>query len=140
MVLPVKKTLCIWKALINKFNLMKFLAYLKGICLYVEQNMSFVVYYYELVQMSKKNLFFCSWFMCWPTAVMFLRHLMYISIPLHFQLSCNFSTFIWQRFHLAGMVQRILQNSTKRFFWDTLSATLFLFVRIHSRMAYMMNI
>ena len=58
MVLPVKKTLCIWKALINKFNLMKFLAYLKGICFYVEQNMSFVVYYYELVQMSKKNLIF----------------------------------------------------------------------------------
>ena len=34
------------------------------------------------------------------------------------------------------MVQRTLQNSTKKFFWDTLLAMLFLFVRIHSVMAY----
>ena len=38
--------------------------------------------------------------------------------------------------HLAATVQRTLQNSTKKFFWDTLLATLFLFVRIHSHMAY----
>ena len=38
--------------------------------------------------------------------------------------------------HLAAMVQRTLQNSTKKFFWDTQLAALFLFVRIHSQMAY----